>query len=147
LNTGVKFMDEAKRELVRAWLIKAQNDLDTAPQISAVPEGHLDAAIYHCQQAAEKAVKGFLAFRDHRLERSHDIELLVEIAARYEVGFDKWGEAATILTPYATAYRYPGESTVLEPSRAEFDEALKHASEILNYVLSLLASEVRPQQT
>ena len=51
-------MDDAKRELVRAWLIKARNDLDTARQISAIPEGHLDSAIYHCQQAAEKAVKG-----------------------------------------------------------------------------------------
>ena len=42
-------MDDAKRDLVRAWLIKSRNDLDTARQISALPDGHLDAAIYHCQ--------------------------------------------------------------------------------------------------
>lgn len=34
-------MDEAKRELVRAWLLKARNDLETARQISDLPDGHL----------------------------------------------------------------------------------------------------------
>jgi HEPN domain-containing protein len=50
-------MAYAKRELVRAWLIKARHDLDTARQISGLPDGHLDAAIYHCQQAGEKAAR------------------------------------------------------------------------------------------
>src|SRR5438128_2633281 len=102
-------MAEAKRELVRAWMVKAGNDLLTARQVSSLPDGPLDTAIYHCQQAAEKAVKGFLALRDHPLERSHDIERLVEIAQRHEHGFKEYEEAAVILTPYATAYRYPGE--------------------------------------
>ena len=55
-------MDDAKRDLVRAWLTKARHDLDTARQLSALPGGHLDTAIYHCQQAAEKVVKGFWPF-------------------------------------------------------------------------------------
>jgi len=137
-------MDEAKRELVRAWLIKARNDLTTARQMGALPDGPLDTAIYHCQQAAEKAVKGFLALHDHRPERSHDVERLVELAQTYETRFAGWEEAAITLTPYATAYRYPGESATLEPSRAEFDEALELAADLLNFVLSLLPNEVRP---
>lgn len=137
-------MDDAKRELVRAWLIKSRNDLDTARQIGALPDGHLDAAIYHCQQAAEKAVKGFLSFCDHRLERSHDVERLVELAAGYDPGFASLVDAANILTPYATAYRYPGESTTLEPSRAEFAEALKLAGDFVSFVGSLLPAEVKP---
>jgi hypothetical protein len=48
-------MDDAKRDLVRAWLIKGRNDLDTARQIGRLPDGHLDTAIYHCQQAAASA--------------------------------------------------------------------------------------------
>jgi hypothetical protein len=92
-------MDDAKRDLVRAWLLKARNDLETARQISDLPDGHLDAAIYHCQQAAEKAVKGFLAFHDHRLERTHDVERLVGLAAAYEAGFATWVNVASLLTP------------------------------------------------
>jgi len=97
-------MDAAKRELVRAWLIKARNDLDTARQISALPDGHLDTAIYHCQQAAEKAVKGFLALHDHPLQRSHDVERLVTLASTYESSLTDCVDAAILLTPYATAY-------------------------------------------
>ena len=137
-------MDEGKRELIRAWLTKALNDLDTARQIAALPSGHLDAAIYHCQQAAEKVVKGFLAFQDHRLERTHDIERLVEIAEAYEGRFAHWSDAAILLTPYATMYRYPGESAALEPTRPELEEALRLAGNFLDFVLSLLPSEARP---
>lgn len=137
-------MDDAKRDLVRAWLIKSRNDLDTARQISALPEGHLDAAIYHCQQASEKALKGFLAFHDHGLERTHDLKRLVHIAATDDDSFSQWREAAITLTPYATAYRYPGESAVSEPSRAEFEEALKLATGLVTFVGSLLPPEVQP---
>jgi len=137
-------MDDAKRELVRAWLIKARNDLDTARQVGSLPDGHLDTAIYHCQQAAEKSIKGFLAFRDHDLERTHDIRHLVQIAARYAAAFSGWMDAAITLTPYATAYRYPGGSATLEPTRAEFDEALNLAGNLGNFVLSLLPPEVQP---
>jgi HEPN domain-containing protein len=137
-------MDDAKRELVQAWLIKARNDLETAQQIAALPNGHLDAAVYHCQQAAEKVVKGFLAFHDHRLERTHDVERLITLASRYEPGYSAWIDAGIILTPYATAYRYPGESSVLEPSREEFEEANHYAADLVQYVFSLLPIEVRP---
>jgi HEPN domain-containing protein len=41
----------------RAWLIKAKRDLDSAVRLAADVEPYLDTAIYHCQQAGEKAVK------------------------------------------------------------------------------------------
>ena len=138
-------MDEGKRELVRAWLLKARNDLDTARQISSWPEGHLDAAIYHSQQAAEKALKGFLALHDHEVERTHDLKRLIQVAAVDDNSFGRWMDAAITLTPYATAYRYPGESAVLEPSRAEFDEALKCAINLVEFVFELMPSEVQPK--
>lgn len=137
-------MDDAKRELVRAWLTKARNDLTTARELGALPDGPLDTAIYHCQQAAEKAVKGFLAFHDHRLERSHDVERLVGLAAGYEASFRNYEEAALILTPYATAYRYPGESAALEPSRVEFGEALELSGRLVAFVFALLPDQVQP---
>ena len=137
-------MDDAKRELVRAWLSKARNDLDTARQIGSLPDGHLDAAIYHCQQAVEKAVKGFLAFHDHGLERTHDLRRITQIATRYDPGFSNWMNAAITLTPYATAYRYPGESVALEPSRSEFSEALELTTNFVRFVLSLLPTHVQP---
>jgi len=45
-------MDEAKRRLVVSWLTKAAHDLESAQRLSSGPDPLLDAAIYHCQQAA-----------------------------------------------------------------------------------------------
>jgi hypothetical protein len=42
-------MDDAKRDLVKAWLIKAQHDLASARKLSVEPESYLDTAVYHCQ--------------------------------------------------------------------------------------------------
>ncbi|MGH8021300.1 MAG: HEPN domain-containing protein [Opitutaceae bacterium] len=137
-------MDDAKRELVRVWLIKARNDFDTARQIGSLPGGHLDTAIYHCQQAAEKVIKGYLAFRDHDLERTHDLRRIIQVASHYSPEFSNWMDAAITLTPYATAYCYPGESAALEPSRTEFDEALRLADGFMAFVFSLLPVEVQP---
>ncbi len=44
-------MDEAKRDLVRAWLTKARRDLLSARVLAAGSEPILDTAVYHCQQA------------------------------------------------------------------------------------------------
>jgi HEPN domain-containing protein len=135
-------MDDAKRELVQGWLIKARHDLAAARKLAADPDPYWDTAIYHCQQAAEKAVKGFLVFHDQRFEKTHDIQLLITLAAPLEAGFASWLDAAERLTPYAAAFRYPGE--VMEPDREEFDQALQAAAGLYAFVLSLLPEEVHP---
>jgi HEPN domain-containing protein len=135
-------MDEAKRQLVQSWLIKAQHDLATARKLAADPDPYLDTAIYHCQQAAEKAVKGFLVFHDEEFEKTHNLPLLVTQATAKEAGFSERLDAAERLTPYATAFRYPGE--VMEPEQEEFGKALQAAEEITGFVLSLLPKEVHP---
>src|SRR5712692_2174096 len=82
-NKARSCMDEAKRELVQTWLAKAQHDLAAARKLSAEPDPYLDTAIYHCQQAAEKAVKGFLVFHDQDFEKTHNIRFLVELVASF----------------------------------------------------------------
>ncbi len=136
-------MDEAKRELVQTWLAKAQHDLAAARKLSAEPDPYLDTAIYHCQQAAEKAVKGFLVFHDQDFEKTHNIRFLVTLAIPFESEFSSWLEAAKRLTPYSGMFRYPGEK--LEPDRSEFDQALQEAEGLYNFVLSSLPVEVHPK--
>jgi hypothetical protein len=48
------------------------------------------------------------------------------------------------LTPYVSAFRYPGGSYDPMPSREEFDEALQHAHTILEFVLKRLPPEAQP---
>ena len=101
-------------------------------------------AVYHCQQAAEKAVKAFLVHHGRAYEQTHDIEVSVDLAAEINPAFSNLSDAADALTPYATRFRYPNATFAIEPLPSEFDEALQHAQTIYDFVLNLLPAEVRP---
>ena len=135
-------MSEAKKELVQTWLKKAQHDLAAARKLAAGSDPYRDTAIYLCQQAAEKALKGFLVFHDRRFTKTHNIGKLISLAAPFAADFSSWIEVGRTLTPYATIFRYPGEK--FEPDRVEFDQALKNADELYQFILSLLPAEVHP---
>lgn len=49
------------------WLTRARRDLHAAALLIA-GEAYEDA-LFHCQQAAEKAIKAFLTFHQNRFER------------------------------------------------------------------------------
>jgi len=138
-------MDETKIEYVRQWLDKAYSDLHSARKLTASPDPILDTAFYHCQQAAEKAVKGYLAFCDHPLEKTHNVKELVRLASSYEPRFSGWTQTAEKVTPYATAFRYPPEIT--EPDEEQYQQAEEAAAGLLTFVVSLLPEEARPPKT
>lgn len=127
-----------KAELVANWLAKARHDLLAAKKLGEDLGICLDVAIYHCQQAAEKAVKGFLVAHDKEFPKTHDVRLLAQLALKLEPRFKEYQEAAEILTPYATEFRYPGD--ILEPTPEEMKEALCYAEGILDFVVSLVSS-------
>lgn len=138
-------MDEALHDEVRGWFTKASRDLQSARKLASEPGPFLDTGIYHCQQAAEKAIKGWLALQGIRSQKTHDIRSLIAEAAESDPRFNAWLEAGQFLTPYATAFRYPDEQQ-LAPDRAEFDEAYRYADSFLGFVTSLLPPELRSAQ-
>lgn len=137
-------MDEAAQELVRDWMTRADHDLRAARALAALSEPLLDTAIYHCQQAAEKSVKAWLQGCDAPFPKTHDIADLVKRATEMEAGFARLEQAASVLTPYASAFRYPGGAFEPMPAPEEFDEALAHAHAIFDFVLSLLPNGAKP---
>jgi HEPN domain-containing protein len=110
----------AKEELTRSWLLKAKRDLLSAEELAGAETPLLDTAAYHCQQSAEKAIKGFLLFYDVRFEKTHDIEVLISQASEIDSSFFACIEAARILTPLAVEFRYPGD--YVEPEADEYRE-------------------------
>lgn len=128
---------------MRSWLTKAAVDLKSAQVLSNDPDGPLDTAIYHCQQCAEKSVKAFLVFKGVAPEKTHDVRKLAVEAAALEKEFEKIISPAAALTPYAWEFRYPDDLAETEPTREEFDEALKQAQEIYNFVFNLLPKEMQ----
>jgi HEPN domain-containing protein len=136
-------MIEAKTKLVRSWLLKAKHDLASAKVLATSNPPLLDTALYHCQQAAEKALKGYLVFCDQEFERVHDLEILIHLSIPYQSKMNEWIDAGIQLTPYARIYRYPGYT--IEPSKKEFDKAISVAEGLYDFILSLLPGEMRPE--
>lgn len=135
-------MSAAKEELTKSWLVKAKRDLLSAYELAGAVPPLLDTAAYHCQQAAEKSIKGFLLYHDVRFEKTHDIEVLISQALEIEASFGICTEAARILTPLAVEYRYPGD--YVEPDEDEYREAFVAAEQVFKFVLKKLPSVVHP---
>ena len=137
-------MDEFALELVRDWMTRASHDLRSARLLAAADTPPLDIAIYHCQQAAEKSIKAWLQGQDEPFRTTHDVAVLVKQASGSNPEFSHLDTAAAVVTPYASAYRYPGGSYEPMPTQEEFAEALHHAQVIYDFVLNLLPTEARP---
>ena len=137
-------MADLQTSEAKAWMVKAWRDLETARRAATGEPPFYDVAVYHCQQSAEKAVKAFLVHHGKAYEKTHDIEVLVDLASEIEAGFGKLTDAADALTPYATRFRYPNSTFAVEPKPAEYNEALQHAQTIYDFVLNLLPKEARP---
>ncbi len=137
-------MNEEKRDEIQKWLIKSQRDLGSARRLMESDEPYLDAAVYHCQQAVEKALKAFLTCHDTVFEKTHDLTELLAVCVTIEPALASWRQVAEELTPYAVQFRYPAD--VLEPAWSEAEDALEDARSFVDFVLGLLPEEVRPQE-
>jgi HEPN domain-containing protein len=131
-------MDDETSSETTAWLRKARRDLDSAQRLLQGDPPYLDTAVYHCQQAAEKALKACLTASGIPFPKTHDLTLLVELSADVNLEFAELREAAIILTPYATLFRYP--DAVLEPTAPDAAEALAYAVQMLAVVEAALGS-------
>lgn len=124
-------------ELHDEWLFKAKHDLDSAIKLIAGDDPINDTAVYHTQQCAEKALKAFLAYQKKPIEKTHDIEQLVELCAELSPSFSNFLEDAEKLNPYSTFFRYPDD--ILEPDEADVTEAIDCAEKIYSFVKKLVS--------
>lgn len=134
-------MDEAVIEEAGRWLKKAKNDLRSARRLYTDEPPLLDTAVYHCQQAAEKSLKAFLALHEVALSKTHLLLPLLDQCLAHDSDFEILRDAAEILTPFATLFRYPGD--MLEPAVEDVEEALTLAGMVVEFVLERMPTKVR----
>ena len=132
-------MSNAHREAIQQWLIKSQRDLKVAKILLNNEESLLDAVVYHCQQSAEKALKAYLVSQNVKFVKTHDLDVLLGLCSSSKPDFQNLQEAADILTPYATEFRYPGG--LIEPERGDAEEAIEMAVWVLNFVTQRLEKQ------
>jgi len=123
-------------DLARSWIEKAREDLASAEALSRAGPHCAAAAVFHCQQAAEKALKSYLASCRAPIRRTHDLSALLDAAAELRPELEDLRIACAGLAPYAVAYRYPGAPAT--PDVDEVAQALADARTVTDRVLEHL---------
>lgn len=114
---------DSSSKIVQGWFKKANEDLIVAAGLLAMQNTQVWAAVgFHCQQAAEKAIKGFLAHQKIGFTKTHDIGQLISFFPTQFENLNELLTEASDLTPFAVEYRYPdaakGELTIEDIMKA-----------------------------
>ena len=137
-------MDEYKE-----WLAFAQTDYNCADYLykaSLYPKP-LNVICYHCQQAAEKAIKALIVYFGNQggMPKVHDLSFLlnqinnmVNEQKEIEISHDFMAMADS-LSKYGVAPRYPNE---IEVNECQTEKALQDSAKILDWVWHVIAKEV-----
>jgi HEPN domain-containing protein len=130
--------EQSRRDEAGRWLSQAQKDLNAA-RLLAAPEP--SRSVFHSQQAAEKAAKAFLVFRDVPYRKTHDLNELGEQCAALDPSLVALFKQAADLTDYAVLFRYLDAPR--EPDEGEAMVALDTALRVVQGVSALLAPPAR----
>jgi len=124
---------------IQKWFDFADSDLGVAKHLRdtyhPVP---IEIICYHCQQAAEKAIKGLYLFFDvpGGLPRKHDLSFLLDQIKHKAPISDELYDYADELNSFAVVVRYPSEIPVNEVS---MKMAIHHAEYILVWAKSIVS--------
>lgn len=118
-------------EFYKEWIIKAQNDLETA-HILLRENGPGDSLCFHCQQAVEKYLKAYLVFYELEFEKIHDLWKLAKLCSDIDAEILEFEKELKSLNAYYIESRYPTE--VLSYSKKECRKAVSFAEKIIAFV-------------
>lgn len=119
--------DQLRREEACAWLDRAQRDLRAArPLIAGAANAE---ALFHRQQAAEKALKALLTHHERAFRKTHDLGDLSQQCLMIDVSLQPIVSQAEGLRQYAWRVRYPGAP--YEPQATEAKDGLRQAEAVV----------------
>lgn len=111
----------------RDWIRFATDGLEAAEYLLGMPARKLEIICYHCQQCAEKAMKGLYALNDMAIPRTHDFRVLVSGLQSFFDFSNRYADFA-FPQPFAVVVRYPYE---IELRPGDEGKAIKAAENIL----------------
>jgi uncharacterized protein len=128
----------ARWQAVERWLRVAERDRRSVLACLAADPPLYDTAAFHCQQAVEKLLKGFLTLAGKRGGKTHLLEHLGTLAQASFPDITELVVAAHGWSKWAWVYRYPEEEAPPQPDEAEIRAAL--------YVIEQLAARLREKR-
>lgn len=132
----MKQPDEVRRELVRQWIERADQDLEAAVVLGSQAPALGRIVGFHCQQATEKYLKALLVWFQIELPKTHDLErLLAAVRPVASTVADSLLEVSS-LTPYGVELRYPGD--LPDPLPGDDEQAISLARLTRRIVIATL---------
>ena len=127
---------DPSQALAIRWFKKAENDLLNVENNLAAERYASDTVCFHCQQVAEKYLKGFLAWQQIPFAKIHDLlELLKQVRQIAGTDAEMLSTHLVLLDPYSVALRYPQEYEE-EPDEDEVRAAVAAAYAVRAWVRS-----------
>src|ERR1700738_1785962 len=98
------------KKATREWVKKAEQDYVLAKQGSRSEVPVHDGVCFHCQQCAEKYLKGLMEERGLSVPKTHDLELLLYALMPHHLTLRPLRRGLLFLSDFAVDIRYPGTS-------------------------------------
>ncbi|MGN0587398.1 MAG: HEPN domain-containing protein [Oscillospiraceae bacterium] len=118
------------------WLYHAYQDM-LAARLLITDKRLYAPAVFHCQQAIEKSLKGFLLYKTRRLNDGHNVTWLCKQAALLDECFKQWLPQTTSLNKYYIETRYPADIPQ-DISYSDAQDMLRTTEEIMEAVCGII---------
>lgn len=122
-----------KHNIVNEWLSIADMDMASANFLQDMHPTPVEIICYHCQQSAEKYFKGYLAFKEKEVLKTHDLLVLNNLCQKYDKEFLSINEKCLRLTDYGVNIRYPYP---MDLNKSDMEIALNDSRKIKIFILS-----------
>lgn len=125
------------KKIVDEWIKIANKDLVIAGE-DVNKKGRLEYVGFLCQQSAEKFLKAYIVASELTFQKTHDLEILLEICAQKDPDFNQLQMQCRLLTPFYIEARYPDFEETPKLKRRNIQDALKYTQEVARFVLKRL---------
>lgn len=119
------------KQISKEWFEFAKRDLESAKFLMNMYPRPIEIICYHCEQSAEKYLKGYLIYKGSKVERTHDLILLNKKCLNLDLNFKLIQEQCIELVPFGISVRYPYQ---LEVSEEDMILAIKSSEEIQKFI-------------
>jgi HEPN domain-containing protein len=123
--SGRRSTDAEQWDEARLWIARADDDLAAARLCIASDPQLVDPAAFHCQQCAEKLLKGLLVVGRVVPPKTHDLDILATLVRPTFPKLDEALSKLLALTSWYISARYPDIAGQQGPTAREVRSAIR----------------------
>jgi HEPN domain-containing protein len=126
----------------KEWQRFAEMDLMSAEYLLKMRPVPIEIICYHCQQSAEKYLKGYLVLHGMNPPKIHDLNQLQKLCANISDSFSDIADQCSDLTAYGVQPRYPMQLMLEE---RDMQDSLISAKAIRDFIINIAPQMVQEE--